>query len=195
MENTGTKWYVVFGVFMLVLLFGAGGYYLGRYMDIQEAKKKSADNIPAVVKTTKYTNTDLKISFDYPETWTVETNSGTPGVTIVKVVSPAKSELVFTKDTTDEKLSLGYCNLADKDGKEDGAQKCEFLEGKKDNDFARYADLVVDSTGDTWNVAEQGKDQVSNWFKYDPKNGFKYILKDVSDTSDMDAILMTLIRE
>lgn len=197
MENTGTKWYVVFGVFMLVLLFGAGGYYLGRYMDTtanEEAKKKLVSSSTV----TFYENKDLGISFSYPKTWTLKATSGeensdtTSDSELVTVTSPNGSVFEYHKYTsTASPLNL-ICDKDNPNGVEDVSEKCTFFESGSKN-YARFVSFSDEEFPDVWSIAEIGTD-TNDDYKYIPTNGFLFKVKVASDLTALDGIMKTVNR-
>jgi hypothetical protein len=179
---------------LLIAGFGIGGYYLGMYLDTQELDRKSADKTPTVIKTTKYTNSDLGISFDYPETWAIKEEGLDSDITVVKVISTLGSEFIYTKDTTKDTSSPKYCDTANKGGVVGESEKCEYFQGKSNNNYARFEDLEKDPEGDILNIAEQGSDSSVNWYKYDPNDGFVFVVKGDGDIAYLDGIMITVIR-
>lgn len=190
-SGSGVKWYIVLLVLILMVGLGFAGYYLGRYMTLQSRGSNASDEL-VDIKTKEFSSTSLGISFKYPERWSVrEETSG--GASIIRVTTDRGSELVYTYREVEEG-EMKYCSLADKEGNEDLAEKCTFFTGLYNNNFARFADLQADPTGDLWKVAEIHPETDPSWMKYDSNNGFVINIKDTNDMQLFDDVLRTVRR-
>ncbi|KKR06355.1 MAG: hypothetical protein UT34_C0001G0395 [candidate division WS6 bacterium GW2011_GWF2_39_15] len=187
-------------IILIVLLvggMGVGGYYLGRYLDLEEAKKNSQNQ--SVATTKKYSNSTFKIKFDYPSDWTLTEANETDAEEVksarsVTVKSSSGSEFIYYHAVLDTPIETDTaCDEDDPNGDEDGNFPCQFITGIAK--FARYEnfdDSDLDLT--IWHIAEVQDPSTPKVYTFDPNDYFAYRVRNNSDLLDLDKIMKSVER-
>jgi hypothetical protein len=200
MEKSGSTILLVLGI-LLVIGMGVGGYYLGRYIDVQEAKKVVSvkERLPeadtTADKTFSYEN--IKVTFTYPGDWTkrvYELVEGGKKVYEVSIVSPDGSYFYYNMSELAGKTTK--CDANDPEGKVSGNSKCTFIYDG-DSKFARYVDASKSSSelGEYWVVAEPFDSDKPGIYEHFSSNGFHYEAKNSDDLEELDKIMKSVVRK
>lgn len=200
MEKSGSTILLVLGI-LLVIGMGFGGYYLGRYLDIQEAKKNVVvkERLPeadtTADKTFSYDN--INVTFKYPGDWTkrvYELVEDGKKVYEVSVVSPEGSYFYYIMSELAGKTTK--CDANDPEGKVSGNNKCSFIYDG-DAKFGRYVDASKSNSelGEYWVVVEPFNSEKPSIYEHFSSNGFHFEAKNSDDLEEMDKIMKSVVRK
>lgn len=193
MEGSGSS-KIVLTVLVVILLagLGFGGYFLGKFLDIQAAKKQAAE-VNRNVKAGEYENKSLGIKFSYPKDWSLDQKMETDS-SFVSVRNSKGSEFIFSNSKTADS-NIQVCDEEDPTGVADGVEACTFISDGKIK-YGRYKEEAANSSevGDTWIVLEPA--EVTNPGKYvvDRAGFFYFISKSEADLEELDKIMKSVER-
>ncbi len=197
MEKSGSTILLVLGI-LLVIGMGVGGYYLGRYLDIQEAEKVKAPVVrvkgdPKETKT--YTNSDVNIELKYPGDFKVieAKLQDSDSTSYFRLVNEEGS--VFGFERSSKSGTQVICDESDAQGTKGNNKKCEYITDLVR--FARYLDTSKSNSteGEYWVIAENVSADKAGVFRYDSSNGFYYKAMSSTDLERLDEIMKSVVRK
>lgn len=197
MEKTGSTILLILGI-LFVLGMGVGGYYLGRYLDLEEAKKNQTPVVrekgdPKVTKT--YKNDDVRVELKYPGDFKlIEANlKDADSTSYFRLVNDNGSVFGYQRKST--KGTEIVCDESDVEGTKGNNKKCTYITDLVR--FARYIDTSKSNSqdGEYWVIAENVSADKAGVFKYNSSNGFYYYAMSSTDLDILDTIMKSVVRK
>jgi len=190
-------------VIILLIIFsigaGFGGYYLGRYLDIQKLNTKVMEQQLDYDVWKEFSDSKFPFTFQYPpEGWTVKVedsvSSGGLNVSKVLLTSTDKNEISFSyiKEVPSDKSVEFVCDSATKKLNDNAGTSCYAVydnsTGQPILSFFRFVLPDGEKEGSTtWTLALQDKGK----FSYNNKLSANYTVVVEDKLSILDDILLT----